>query len=99
MDSTCKPSSFGIFKSQISRLTGSVSNIAIPRAPEEAVRMTGWLGSWPRTSRSEEHTSELQSLTNLVCRLLLEKKKKKTTSNRKHQTPSCRGKHRPGRWG
>src|SRR5258706_9711850 len=29
-------------------------------------------------ARSEEHTSELQSLTNLVCRLLLEKKKKKT---------------------
>src|SRR5438046_3647702 len=28
--------------------------------------------------RSEEHTSELQSLTNLVCRLLLEKKKKRT---------------------
>src|SRR5437016_11517131 len=28
-----------------------------------------------RRSRSEEHTSELQSLTNLVCRLLLEKKK------------------------
>src|SRR2546430_13283408 len=32
------------------------------------------LGSW----RSEEHTSELQSQSNLVCRLLLEKKKKKT---------------------
>src|SRR5262249_61999210 len=30
-------------------------------------------------SRSEEHTSELQSLTNLVCRLLLEKKKNKPT--------------------
>src|SRR2546430_8197899 len=29
------------------------------------------------TSRSEEHTSELQSQSNLVCRLLLEKKKKK----------------------
>src|SRR5437016_9430404 len=29
-----------------------------------------------RRPRSEEHTSELQSLTNLVCRLLLEKKKK-----------------------
>src|SRR2546425_6187744 len=29
--------------------------------------------------RSEEHTSELQSLAYLVCRLLLEKKKKKTT--------------------
>src|SRR5437016_9304257 len=32
-----------------------------------------------REPRSEEHTSELQSLTNLVCRLLLEKKKKKST--------------------
>src|SRR5438093_9181739 len=32
-----------------------------------------------RANRSEEHTSELQSLTNLVCRLLLEKKKKKKT--------------------
>src|SRR5437016_7759214 len=31
-------------------------------------------GAPPRV-RSEEHTSELQSLTNLVCRLLLEKKK------------------------
>src|SRR5437899_10973185 len=30
-----------------------------------------------RTDRSEEHTSELQSLRHLVCRLLLEKKKKK----------------------
>src|SRR5436309_7256791 len=30
-----------------------------------------------RTFRSEEHTSELQSRENLVCRLLLEKKKKK----------------------
>src|SRR5258706_16028790 len=32
-------------------------------------------------SRSEEHTSELQSLTNLVCRLLLEKKKKYANAN------------------
>src|SRR5687768_18493794 len=31
----------------------------------------------PRHSRSEEHTSELQSRLHLVCRLLLEKKKKK----------------------
>src|SRR5262249_56958489 len=31
------------------------------------------------SSRSEEHTSELQSLTNLVCRLLLEKKKQSHT--------------------
>src|SRR5438093_7270767 len=34
----------------------------------------------PAGVRSEEHTSELQSLTNLVCRLLLEKKKKKKKS-------------------
>src|SRR5207248_9334975 len=39
-------------------------------------------GSWkafvsPSNSRSEEHTSELQSPYDLVCRLLLEKKKKK----------------------
>src|SRR6266478_10172097 len=31
--------------------------------------------------RSEEHTSELQSQSNLVCRLLLEKKKKKKSNN------------------
>src|SRR5574341_2508582 len=35
----------------------------------------GWRGA-ARPGRSEEHTSELQSPTNLVCRLLLEKKKK-----------------------
>src|SRR5687767_15277082 len=35
-------------------------------------------------SRSEEHTSELQSLAYLVCRLLLEKKKKKTHSRHVH---------------
>src|SRR5947199_6594347 len=33
-------------------------------------------------SRSEEHTSELQSLRHLVCRLLLEKKKKKVEEER-----------------
>src|SRR2546427_4396041 len=37
-----------------------------------------------RAGRSEEHTSELQSQSNLVCRLLLEKKKKSiTVSDRK----------------
>src|SRR5438093_10347619 len=41
-------------------------------------------GSWTWTvpQRSEEHTSELQSLTNLVCRLLLEKKKRKRITER-----------------
>src|SRR2546427_8548938 len=34
-------------------------------------------------TRSEEHTSELQSQSNLVCRLLLEKKKKKKKHNKR----------------
>src|SRR3989475_7617376 len=42
--------------------------------PEEAARLV--LGRAVRQVRSEEHTSELQSQSNLVCRLLLEKKKK-----------------------
>src|SRR2546425_7210511 len=43
-------------------------------------------GRVARLSRSEEHTSELQSLAYLVCRLLLEKKKKNidTQSNERH---------------
>src|ERR1039457_6662538 len=40
-------------------------------------------------NRSEEHTSELQSPCNLVCRLLLEKKKKKKKKQKsKHPEPS-----------
>src|SRR2546430_8799440 len=38
------------------------------------------------TQRSEEHTSELQSQSNLACRLLLEKKKKK-----RYQLPAAHG--------
>src|SRR5438034_6253166 len=36
-------------------------------------------------ARSEEHTSELQSYSDLVCRLLLEKKKKNTKKRHKHE--------------
>ena len=48
--------------------------------------------SFKKFSRSEEHTSELQSPMYLVCRLLLEKKKQKqnkqkTTTQKKHHTP------------
>src|SRR5262249_62360221 len=42
------------------------------------VRYTPGAPSLAGSTRSEEHTSELQSLTNLVCRLLLEKKKPTT---------------------
>src|SRR5688500_10037885 len=37
--------------------------------------LNGIISSWNRGARSEEHTSELQSPCNLVCRLLLEKNK------------------------
>src|SRR5437899_6501826 len=47
--------------------------MALPRHPRHAFRKAICC-----SSRSEEHTSELQSLRHLVCRLLLEKKKKKT---------------------
>src|SRR2546426_3498146 len=46
-------------------------------------KATGSIGEYFRlvtASRSEEHTSELQSPCNLVCRLLLEKKKKNTST-------------------
>src|SRR2546430_5719434 len=45
-----------------------------PRASAVAVNFAG-----PWLNRTEEHTSELQSQSNLVCRLLLEKKKTTTT--------------------
>src|SRR5690606_40019277 len=46
-----------------------------PRLKERAGQAAGTLSGGER-QRSEEHTSELQSRENLVCRLLLEKKKK-----------------------
>src|SRR5947207_8830226 len=57
---------------------------AILRRPLKLFAISRAQGSWPdtdrllnRVKRSEEHTSELQSHSDLVCRLLLEKKKKK----------------------
>ena len=44
--------------------------------------LDGAIRAWAKHDRSEEHTSELQSLTNLVCRLLLEKKKKRKRKTR-----------------
>src|SRR5438046_5399109 len=54
----------------------------------EDVRADGRVGR-----RSEEHTSELQSLTNLVCRLLLEKKKNNQTT--KGMTTASHTPHTP----
>src|SRR2546421_7942894 len=41
--------------------------------------------------RSEEHTSELQSRSDLVCRLLLEKKKKTKCHHQSHELAECHG--------
>src|SRR2546430_5029262 len=49
-------------------------------------------GEWPK-ERSEEHTSELQSQSNLVCRLLLEKKKKKKNTYKSRKQKDSRAIH------
>src|SRR5260370_9026329 len=46
-------------------------------------------GGAPCENRSEEHTSELQSHLNLVCRLLLEKKKNKQKDKPHYKTMMC----------
>src|SRR5688572_30966435 len=49
-------------------------------------RSAAWSRRVRGPHRSEEHTSELQSQSNLVCRLLLEKKKKKKKKNKTVKT-------------
>src|SRR5687767_15674717 len=51
------------------------------RATAVPHRLAAWTRGGGAPVRSEEHTSELQSLAYLVCRLLLEKKKKKNKKN------------------
>src|SRR2546426_4543814 len=75
------------FSSLVTRLVatqrnaiGNSSNDAIPEYGSVSlsiIRLIWCPALSPAGSRSEEHTSELQSPCNLVCRLLLEKKKKK----------------------
>src|SRR5437667_5494114 len=60
------------------------SNIA-PDVVVLDIRLSGKSGlEVARDIRSEEHTSELQSHHDLVCRLLLEKKKKEIKNNKKY---------------
>src|SRR2546427_1456487 len=63
------------------RSPATSTTIHRPGSPGPPPRRTRRKGQRAATSRrSEEHTSELQSQSNLVCRLLLEKKKKGTES-------------------
>src|SRR5256885_7122678 len=69
--------------------TEPVAGAQAPGAVSAELAVERWSrGAIARTTRSEEHTSELQSPCNLVCRLLLEKKKKKSNNtqctNRAH---------------
>src|SRR5205807_6604770 len=61
-----------------SQRSRSRTGCACSRTPSRSCRLDRWT---PGSIRSEEHTSELQSPCNLVCRLLLEKKKKITTDS------------------
>src|SRR5207249_9229528 len=56
-----------------------------PAADPEGCRGSRPRRRGPKRTRSEEHTSELQSRFDLVCRLLLEKKKKKKKKTAKQQ--------------
>src|SRR2546429_3669582 len=66
------------------RLAAVLAAAEKPAAPAREIR-TFRLG-WSCLSRSEEHTSELQSRLHLVCRLLLEKKKKQNSKNKSEQS-------------
>src|SRR5260370_29026191 len=71
-------------------LIGGVQRILRRRrgGAHDTDRALGTVGTGARLVRSEEHTSELQSHLNLVCRLLLEKKKK-ITKVRSQVPASC----------
>src|SRR5260370_28859934 len=62
---------------RVSAISGTRMIAVLPRASVSCTaRMYTSVFPLPEIARSEEHTSELQSHLNLVCRLLLEKKKK-----------------------
>src|SRR2546430_13424654 len=65
---------------RLHRLEGSSGGIVL-RHSENHFLLGEALGDGRIERRSEEHTSELQSQSNLVCRLLLEKKKKPKPSH------------------
>src|SRR5688572_31205623 len=70
-----------LFRSWVTRRRGASACRGRPRGAEGVRRRSSRRRTGVRR-RSEEHTSELQSQSNLVCRLLLEKKKKKKRRDR-----------------
>src|SRR5438270_10726323 len=57
---------------------GAAADAEEDRVDRPPLRLSGRIGEGHGGERSEEHTSELQSQSNLVCRLLLEKKNNST---------------------
>src|SRR5687767_15689001 len=64
-----------LFRSLRVKRSPPIGFLFIPAKKTNALRLLAPLFRLGKQSRSEEHTSELQSLAYLVCRLLLEKKK------------------------
>src|SRR2546426_1583803 len=73
------------------RSAGGSPPISSWRDTTASSRQPGTPAGRAGSRRSEEHTSELQSPCNLVCRLLLEKKKKKTIKQQRNTASFRRG--------
>src|SRR5947207_6142394 len=82
------------------------SDLRLQGIPGQVPAASDWPGGCRFHPRSEEHTSELQSHSDLVCRLLLEKKNKqlatlKAQAGASHQlleSGTLPSHNRPGRW-
>src|SRR2546427_2531571 len=84
-----------LFRSSLSKKLadkGAVNGAGLAKLMASEKREYTFAQTFP-TGRSEEHTSELQSQSNLVCRLLLEKKKYTLyeLTCRRPRTPPARG--------
>src|SRR5690606_41845497 len=79
---SCSPCRFAFHRAVTLASSSAVGGVAASFSSSSStasstcrsVTSAGWIAVMENVSRSEEHTSELQSRENLVCRLLLEKK-------------------------
>src|SRR2546430_5399228 len=74
-----------LIRQQRASLFGNDVGLETQRLVTTSLSLSPRVGTWIQRQRSEEHTSELQSQSNLVCRLLLEKKK---NNDERQDTPA-----------
>src|SRR2546427_6617675 len=91
LNGLARTSSASPVPSRVPRTPSATSVRSTTGSIERPTRARSWATSVAPSpsgsfARSEEHTSELQSQSNLVCRLLLEKKKKKKNKYGDHET-------------